>query len=254
MKKNILILGALTLLSQVAVAAPQVRTWINPACETGDCDVKAMRMYVTKGNNGKVAGNTVVGEIETKDKETLRKYAFVQYIKGCNYEENSAGQRKFRIRTFFGKAGVPFQHKTFEIDSATDKDPIYWSNAFAGYDELRGFEVPRHSPYYTGNPETGEKYGSYAGKDKNLTSAKLYIQDAPSYSVLGFANGKLEAANASLDFKLCVYEISKLPKVENDPTMMYPDPINCMEWSSNYIFNFKKKTFEEKKEISSACN
>lgn len=252
MKKNILILGALALLSQTASAVVTTRTWINPECATGDCDVKAMRIHIDKGNNGKVAANSVIGEMETKDKDTLKKYAFVQYIKGCNYEENSAGKRRFRVRTFFQKAGVPFIHKTFEIDTATDRDPIYWSNPFAGFDEIRGFEVPRHSGYYTGHPEK-ETFGSWAGKDKNLTQNKLFVEDAPSASILSFVDNKLVAANASLDFKICIYEVSKLPKIETNPATYYPEPVNCMDWSSNYIYNFKKKTFEEKTEISDAC-
>ncbi len=43
---------ALLNFSAVAVAAPVVKSWSNPECATGNCELKGMKLYI-ETNNGK---------------------------------------------------------------------------------------------------------------------------------------------------------------------------------------------------------
>ncbi len=253
------IIGLCTLLlSQIAFAGPQaapvVQTWTNPECASGSCEVKGMKLSVTKYNANRMAGNNVSVEIETATKELVKKYAVVQYIKGCLYEILHTGEIKMGTREFFNNKGVPFLHKTFEIDSAKDRDPIYSSNPDAGWDELRGFDVPRNSYYANGDLTKDDTATMWAGKIKNLRGTKVYVADAPSVSNFDLdLNNKPIIQNSSLTFKVCLHEVSKVPRVAQSPTSIVPDPITCMEWSSNYLYDKAKHRFVEKKEISPVC-
>lgn len=243
------------LMSKVAYAAPSVKTWINPDCANGDCEVKSMKLYVEKNNSVryKLAYNQMAAEIETTKPEHLAKYAFVQYIKGCYVQISNLGEIRMGSREFWGRKGAPFLHKTFELDSASDKDPIYWSNNNAGYDYIRGFEIPRNSYYVNDNPVLTESYGSFAGKIKNLKSNKIYASDMPSPSSWQEENGIITANTSSLEFQICLHKIADVPVTVEKPATIIPDPIVCMDWSSNYQFNFRKKTWEEKTALHPAC-
>jgi hypothetical protein len=248
MKKNILLLGTAALLTQSAFAAYTTKSWVNP-CVGGNCEVKSMKIYITKEKSPTMAGNMVVAEMGVSSIDAVKKYAFVQYIKGCTYQSNAAGKTQLTVRQYFGKQGVPFIHKDFEIDTGPDKDPIYGSNQYAGYDEFRGYEIPRHSGYYANNPLLPAPLRNWSGREDKLFEPKLWVDDNPSPSIVTGSG----AINSSLNFKICIYEISKLPKKETAPGTIYPEPVNCMEWDSNYIYNFQKKVFEEKVGISSVC-
>jgi hypothetical protein len=218
--------------------------------------VKAMRLYVYKyiSVKDKLAGNSMAAEIEVSDKSHLKKYAFVQYLKGCLFETSNLGEVRMASREFFGQKGVPFKHTSWELDSASDKDPIYWSNDAAGYDELRGFEIPRNSYYVNSNPALTENYGSWAGKYSNLKSNKIYASDFPTPSSWDERNGIIIARIASLDFKICLHKIEDVPASVENPKTNIGKAIICMDWSSNYGFNFRTKTFSERTTLNAACN
>ena len=242
-------------MTKVAHAAPTVKTWINPECATGNCEVKSMKLFVEKNNVPKyrLAYNHMTAEIETKKPEDLAKYAFVQYIKGCYVQVSNLGETRMGSREFWGRKGTPFLHKTFELDSASDQDPIYWSTINAGYDYIRGYEIPRNAYYVNDNPLLTEKYGSFAGKIKNLKSNKIYVSDMPSPSSWSEENGIITANTSSLDFKICLHKIADVPVTVEKPATIIPDPIVCMDWSSNYQFNFRSKTWSEKTIMHPAC-
>ena len=253
MKKLILVALALT---SVAQAAPSVRTWTNPECATGSCELKGMKLFIEKEISSRYAGTTMSAEIETTDKSSLANYAIVQYIEGCLFETNREGTKvKMGLREFWGRRGQPFKHVGFELDSASDKDPIYWSNSFAGFDELRGFLVPRNSYYANANPILTESYGAWAGKPKNLKESKIWVHDAPTPSGWDTdENLKVLARNSSLRFKTCLHKIEDVPAKVDSPATQIEDAIVCMSWDSNFIYNFSTRKFEDKDEsIHQAC-
>lgn len=245
---------ALGLLSFSALAAPVVTSWTNPECATGNCEVKGMKIFVDNMSDRAFRGNNASIEIETSKPEFLSKYAIVQYIKGCHYETSTKGGVKMSRRSILGKQNQPFLHKDWEIDSADDVDPIFWSNDAAGYDDLRGFEVPRNSGYAYANPILTDNWGSWAGKIKNLKSNKIYMYDMPTPAKWAMNPDLSQAITvSSLKFKACIYEISKVPREATSAQVQYPDPINCMEWSSNFNYDVKTRKFVEQKEISEVC-
>lgn len=250
-----LLITALVLSTQAAFGNATVKTWSNPECASGACEVKAMRLHIDKYNSAaeKMAFNSVGIEIETSRPEDLSKYAVVQYIKGCVFLTSNLGETRMGSRDFFGQSGQPFLHKTWEIDSGNDRDPIFTSNAHAGYDDLRGFEIPRNSHYVNDNPITTENFGSWAGKIKNLKANKIFTADYPTHSSWEEKNGIITVKTSSLQFNVCLHKISDVPKTVSDPKTTISAPIACLDWSSNYQFDFKKKILSERASLPSAC-
>jgi hypothetical protein len=253
MKKLIMI--GLILSSQVSFAAPTVKSWINPECATGNCEVKAMRLYVDKWNSTKdqMAGNSMAVEIETSSMSHVKKYAVVQYIQGCLFQTSNLGDIRMASREFFGKQGQPFKHVGWELDSASDKDPIYWSNDTAGFDEMRGFFIPRNSYYQNANSILTESANTWAGKISNLRENKIFASDFPTPSAWEEKNGIVSARIASLNFKICLHKVEDVPESVESPKTNIGAAMTCMEWSSNYQMDFKKKTFVEKTGLHPAC-
>lgn len=248
-----IITATIVLLSQAAMAVPTVKTWVNPECATGNCEVKGMKIFVEKLVDKTFTGNMAGIEMETTKPELLAKYGIVQYIKGCHYTRTPTGFVKFSRRNSLGK-GIDFVHRDWEVDSGEDVDPVYWSYESAGYDSLRGFDVPRNAGYANANPILTEKYGSWAGKLKNLFSNKLYVTDLPSPATWKINSDLVQNVEVtSLAFKACIYELSKIPSEISDTKVEFPDPIGCLEWSSNFDYDFARRRFVEQKEISPVC-
>lgn len=254
MKTKILTTLSLAILAQTVAAAPIVKSWVNPACASGECEIKGIKLYINKSNKKGLAGNAMSAEIEGSSKAVLSKYAFVQYLKGCVFQQNSAGLMKLATREMLGKNGQPFKHTTWEVDSAADKDPIYWSKSGAGFDEMRGFEIPRNYGYANHNPLISESGGSWAGKVTNLKENKIYVHDMPSMTQLIVKPDMTWGAqNTSLEFMICLHEIKDIPESIDDPKTIVPNPITCMNWSSNYIYERSQFKVVEKTVIHPFC-
>lgn len=244
----------LVLISSTAFGAVKVKTWVNPACAKGLCEVKGVKLYVDQIRTERMSGSMMVAEVETTKKEVLKKYAFVQYIRGCMFTTQTTGENAYLVRSHFENPNsTPFVHKTWEIDSGFDRDPIYHSNPLAGFDEIRGFEIPRNSYYENGNSLTTENSYTWSGKLEHLKENKLFTSDSPTAAAIGSSVPMTVVRNSSLEFRICLHEISKVPTTVDDPKTIIPDPIVCMEWSSNFIYNFGKKVFEEKTAIHPFC-
>jgi hypothetical protein len=241
--------------SPLAQAAPVVQTWVNPECANGSCEVKAFRLYTQKFTATRMAGTQMAAEIETASPQALSKYAIVQYIQGCVFEIDQTGKTQMGFREFWGRQGQPFKHVGFELDSASDRDPIYWSNPLAGYDDLRGFEIPRNSFYANANPLVNENYGVWAGKITNLKENKIFVEDMPTASGWDADDQlKVSARNSSLKFKICLHKVEDVPSRVEKPATEIANAIVCMNWNSNLIYNFSTRKFDDKKdEIHQVC-
>lgn len=255
--KSKFFLGLALVISSGAFAAepaPTITAWKNPECLSGNCEVKGMKMFIRKYRDTSMGGAYMTAEMETASKDLLKKYAFVQYIEGCVFEENSKGETRLAYRENLGKKGQPFKHIGPEIDSGPDADPIYWSEPKAGFDELRGIQIYRHSGYATKNPMTNNDFGTWASKDKNLESAKLYVSDMPTWThFTKDVNFSWTARNSSLKFKICLHKIADIPEKTVDGKLTVPNPIHCMEWASNYVYNKRTSRITEMKEIHPYC-
>jgi hypothetical protein len=250
-----LTLAALITTTFVHADPPIITTyWTNPECASGNCEVRGMKIHVQKHNSRQQAGNFLAAEVETSSPELAKKYAFVQYVQGCIYEMTPDGKTKIGTRDFFGRDGQPFSHKEWEVDSGPDSDPIYNSNSLAGFDNFRGFEVPRNSRYMIKNPITTESYVGWAGKAKNIIDNKLFVADIPTMTSFDISeDAKITARNSSLKFKICLHKIENVPRRMEAPGYEVAGAIKCMEWSSNYLYNFKTRKMVEQSEIQPAC-
>lgn len=252
MKTKLMLLSLLAVASY-AQAAPTVRTWNNPECARGSCEIKGIKLYLDKYQKSSMAGTMMAAEIIGSNKGVLGNYAFVQHLKGCIFQEDSEGKRRLAMREYLGRSGVPFKHTEMEIDSASDKDPIYWSKPEFGYDEMRGFYIPRNASYMTKNP-MGDGGGSWAGKPSNLTTPSIFVSDVPSFSTFSMnSDMSWVAQNSSLEFKICLHHVKDIPEKTEVGKLEVPNPIVCMNWSSNFVYNPKKFGFEERKEIHPYC-
>lgn len=229
----------------------QTTEWVNPACAQGACEVRKVSLKLVSSVSKDSAGTSMVAQFETTEPEQLRKYAFVQYLKGCMFESKVSGPTELMSRQYFGRAMQPFVHHGWEVDSGPDVDPIYWSTLNPGWDELRGFEIPRNANYMSSEP-TSSQYG-WAGKVSNLKGRGLFISDDPTRSSLS-TNGQGEkiAKNSSLQFRLCLLEIKQIP-VEVTPQTILPDPIVCFDWKSNYVYDFSLKRFSARSGLHPFC-
>lgn len=251
--KNSIILSMSLLCLSAGLKAQTTTKWTNPECETGDCEVKSFTLTARKYQDKKLIGQSMVAGIETSKPEFLKKYAVVQFIKGCMYLKNQKGDVKFAYRQSLNRPATPFLHKNFEVDSGYDSDPVYGSSVQSGWDDLRGFEVPRNAHYLNQDPGKFEQARAWGGKDSNLLSNNIYIDDMPTPTSWQIKDGILIATVSSLQFKACLYEVSKLPLRVSSEDQQLSEPITCLEWSSNFDYDFKKRAFVELKEISPVC-
>jgi hypothetical protein len=247
--------GLLLLLSPLAHAAPVVTTWRNPECQTGECELRGVKFSINKevDHRNKNAGNSLMAEIETTRKDQLKNYAFVQYIRGCHFVTDVSGSVSYGRRDFFGKSNQLFKHVGWHLDSAMDTDPVYWSYAEAGQDGLRGYEVPRNASYLTDDFTKTENYDWWAGKVKNLKSAKIYAADNPTPSSWDIEGVKIKAVVSSLEFKICVHRMEDIPQSVTSSATVIPGALFCFEWDSNYQMNFSRGQLEERKGLHPAC-
>lgn len=176
MKKAVVLCALLHALD--APATTTVASWTNPACEIGACELKGARFFLTKVNDrrNRIAGNSIVAELETAARENLKDFVFVQYLRGCYFARVGSDVR-MGMRNFFGRQGQTFRHASWELDSGFDADPVYSSYADAGPDSLRGRVLPRNASYYTANPLTARSYDWWSGLTAKVTGSRLYVSD-----------------------------------------------------------------------------
>lgn len=247
MKNLLLILG----LGITAHAGAQSKVWQNPECLTGDCEVRSMALTISKSVDVTIATKGVIAEMKTSKPEQLANYAFVQYLRGCVYESNEAGPTRHLTRRYLGSDGHIFKHVGWQVDSMTP-DPIYWSTRNPGFDEIRGFEIPRTANYMVVSPIKGDEQ-RWGGKISNVVDNRLFVKDEPTSGAFSVQNGKAKAVNSALEFRMCLYHIKDLPKKVANAAVEYPNPIACLEWDVNFSYNFKTRRFVEGKGLHPYC-
>lgn len=247
MKNFILILSFLF----VSTVKAEVKTWNNPECASGSCEIKSIKLYLDKHLSRDMGMQKMIAEITASSPEVLRKYAFVQYIRGCVFDSNAQGPIRHAYRTYLGQESQQFLHPEWQVDNVT-RDPIYFSTRNPGMDPIRGFEIPRNANYMVVNPKDGTEK-RWGGKTSNIVDNRLFVFDEPSPGSLGNMNGKPKATNSSLEFKICLYPIADLPKKVESPSVEYPNPVACLEWNSRFHYNFSTRRFVESATIHPYC-
>ncbi len=234
--------------SKVTILSHQESVFSNDECKISKtCDLKKVEYFV---EDYKVAidgdysyGRRFFARYETNSVKNLEKYAFVQFIKGCDFTMRRVGQK---METFHDiiyprdNGAIEFNFKDWTIDSYDD-DPVYSSipkkSRLYGY---RWNTVPNSF-----STDTEMYYGQ-----KKPKIPQLYIVDHPGSAFYV----RDTAYNISLQFKTCIYRIKDIPdKVPHDK-IDFAKPINCYEWNSSFIYNDATGKFDSPAQIVSACN
>jgi hypothetical protein len=230
---------------------PDVKT-----CAAKDiCDLKSvvfrteqMRSPAENSDDIEVYGTDLYASYETRSLETLPKYAFVQFIRGCVYRsvlgaDGKVGTYFSVIRRYMGNGRYPFRHRDWSLDSI-DSDPIFTSEP----------SEPEERHYFSEwlSPSTHWKpgfLGHFYGEQKP-TSPQLYVSDnAPlAYVFDGVAQ------NVSFEFRMCLYKTTDVPRsVRSSNEITFASPIVCYDWGSSNVYNHMQKTFDHPKGVVGVC-
>jgi len=242
----------LALLATAVLAAPPIKKeWKNPECASGNCEIEGMRISVQASLSPQFGMTTMVADMKARKPEFLKNYAFVQYIRGCVFESSKNGPIRLAAREYLGQSGLPFQHKTWQVDSS-QRDPIYWSTRNPGFDPIRGFTIPRNANYMVSDPSINEE-DRWGGKESNVLDNRLYVKDMPTGGSTSTSSTGVKAVNSSLEFKICLYKIENIPTTVDSSTGMLPDPVACLEWNAHYIYNFPLRRFATISSVHPYC-
>ena len=180
-----------------------------------------------------------MGHYVTNTVPALENYAFVQFIKGCQYYSSDDGKLNvsYLARDHFSKR-IIFCHKDWVIDSL-DTDPAYYSTPSS-----------RHFNYKwsTTRGSVSENPQKYYGFEKPVYP-ELYVTDRPGTAF--FMNGN--SKNISLSFKTCLYRTADIPKETTPENINFGKPISCFYWDSSWIYNSASGKFQSPYYIVKTC-
>ncbi|OGN22771.1 MAG: hypothetical protein A2918_01375 [Candidatus Yanofskybacteria bacterium RIFCSPLOWO2_01_FULL_42_49] len=200
---------------------------------TNTCDLKQIRYlaedYEIMVDGGYHYGTRLFAWYITETVENLENYAFVQFIKGCQYQSTDNNNTTWVARDYFLER-ILFKHKNWVIDSI-DSDPVYYSTPNS-----------RHFNYKQDEEKT---YGA-----NKPTLPELYITDRPGTAFYISPTAK----NISLAFKTCLYRTSDVPIKTTPDNINFAEPISCFYWSSSWVYNHDKDKFENPPQISPVCD
>lgn len=216
----------------------------NEKCETTNtCDLEEIGYWVKHFERKAIKSRGPEPEqgtmaylwYKTQTLDTLEKYVFVQYVRGCTYDVlYGEGETRgyFPETPHGGKANAPFCFPEWEIDT-TGRDPVYTSE-------------PDESPlrhYYAQWTQVAREFPT--------KTAKNYGEEKPTYPVLGmvdtptrayvrkWGNGKIFAHNTALQFRSCLYKTADVPTDLDAKKTIAAEPLKCMEWQSIHIYDPK---------------
>lgn len=211
--------------------------------DTNTCDLIQIKYlaedYEIWIDTGMHYGTRLFAHYTTNSINALENYAFVQFIKGCQYHSYNNGKVSLSVSTEnFLKQRV-FNYKDWTIESS-DADPIYFSTPASRHFNYK-WNINKDSV-----DRTTEKY---FGLEKPIYP-ELYISDIPYQAF--YMNGT--AKNISLAFKTCLYRTLDIPLKINPEDVNFAEPINCFYWYSSWVYNHDPGKFENPYEIAPACN
>ncbi len=249
----------------VVFSPKKTTTFHNLECEkTNSCDLESLTIETkefrailpndsTSKNNS--FGTSATFQMKTKNPDDLKKYVFVQFIRGCYFQSSLVPTQKLSssflqkkvsfLREYFDQ-NVLMKHPTWMIDSV-DSDPVYNNPA----DPTSTSKIARNGLYRfipASAPSLLEKYEKFFYQqmpDRPI----LYVTDIPGTA--WFNHG--EAKNISFQFQMCIFRESDVP-VSTSPDGLKPEnALLCGNWASSYIFDFKKEKFQSLNEIDPIC-
>jgi hypothetical protein len=187
----------------------------------------------------------------TKDNSSLRDFVFVQFIQGCTFEtrkiNGAIAVSQPRVRTFFGKQGVSFNHRSWVIDSV-DTDPAYWSDP----EYLDRHAWLRWGINDDSFPHRPQDYPTVA--EGPPSEPRVFITDIPDGGDIRWNpwSKTLIATNSTFQFKTCLFRTQDVP-AQASPDTKLPQPLVCMWWDSSYVYDHDRNEMTSPTDIASAC-
>ncbi len=180
----------------------------------------------------------------------IENLAIVQWIHGCVFQSEYLNGKIVKtipyVRTHFGQT-VPFQHRTWQLDSDT-LDAAYTSDESAGrFALLRWNQDPKSL-----DPETATFYAK-----AKPPHGSVFATDLPASAFLirgsGLHNGA--AQNASLEYLTCLFKSSDVPE-QSTPSGAGLDQSKalwCAKWDHKFTWDFTRAEMVSPSQIDPVC-
>ncbi len=238
---------AITILDQKLVTFNNIDCEKNSTCDLERITFDRVHYKVDFSQGEYNLGTRLISKYKTKNLSSLKDYAFVQYIKGCQFnsrmvEDENGVPHEERNRTIdinsFGEL-IPYHFPEWTVDSV-DVDPVYNSG---------DTKEERHNPYRWNKVIGSTDYSTelFYG-EATPTNNELYVIDRP-----GTAFTQYDTTNISLQYKICLYKADEIPLVVTKDQGFFPNPIFCYDWNSSFIYDFKTMKFNSPSEIDPYC-
>jgi hypothetical protein len=237
------------------------RVFINPSDSCKKNDTCELKRAIFRNENYEISrdrsdpfdvwihSTRILAGMETESVDDLRKYAFVQFIRGCMWYSLDRGDRidtQFGVlRDFLGLKKMPFVIPNWAVDT-NDTDPIYASDAETGdrhYFLESLDQIPRWIPEHAG----------YLLGEKPFTVPFGYVRDYPGPA---YYNPKTrQAVNMSLEFEMCIFKTASLPTFTNGVNVDRKKALVCFHWEAQRVFDHKNFTFNRTgKGVNKECS
>ena len=190
--------------------------------------------------------------LETKSVENIEDFSFVQFIKGCMFSSavDSNGETIITYDSmrmnYMGNQPKLFIHKDWEVDNDST-DPVYTRNPGKGR-----FDLYRHSSDPNAYNLKAATWYAHSKPKKPF----VYATDNPSYAYTSDDyKGGINAKNASLEFKTCLFKTADLPSTTDSSgsNIDKNKAIKCFHWDHKYIYNHELKKYMMPKSLHKAC-
>jgi hypothetical protein len=210
---------------------------------------------------------SMAASFETTSPECLREYGLVQWVRGCVYSEafdqphHEVSFGGWSTRDHRGVKSVDFYHPEWVIDTL-ESDPMYGTSPESTH---LGDPNDRHRFYLaapSGQNFTVSDYFQNLWKPINLFRlvsprlTQIGVRDFPTggtvqFHPVGDALGKiLLGTQVALQFRLCIYPITKIPIV-GDPE---GEPLHCFSWSSQHLLDWERRDWKtDAVEVGAHC-
>ena len=208
------------------------------------CDIKEVGfrlsrfMFETKKSHTTEVeyGTVLYATVETKTHDTLEKYVFVQWVRGCVIEINQYGgvATKHFLTNLRRGEKVPMCFPDWVIDREAE-DPAYSSDTStpSRHHFAQWVDVPETSLYTFPNAKNIATYG-----EKKPTIPKIGIVDTHQNAyVLKWKNGRVMARSVYLEFRTCLYKEADVPRTFDEKKDTLPPAIACYEWKSDFGYD-----------------
>lgn len=222
------------------------------------CDLVSVRARIEKyrwvfldGAHG--VSTRMYADWSTRDLSSLTDFVFVQYIRGCVWNEvrmddGSIASHHGIFRKHLGR-NIVFLHRDWEID-ATDTDPAYGSIDAADAPDLdrktRRFALTQWRENNDGSfPEIVE----HLYVEGPPSTPTLFVTDYPT----GGSLYRDVVYNASLEFRMCLYRERDIPAAVMPGQKIRAKPIACFDWQKKHRYDWSTGTFVDFEAMAPEC-